>query len=86
MYIFIYDIKLHYKKMKYILFDNCIITIDDDKIVKEITNITNTKQYKRVGSMKSTYICGQPIPSSFFDYYYDTPEILKKANGSYTSI
>lgn len=69
--------------MKYILFDKAIITLDEDNIVREITNITNTKNYKRIGNKQRTYICGQPIPSSFNGYYYDTIEILKKANNLY---
>lgn len=69
--------------MKYILFDKCIITIDEDKIIKEITDLSETKQYIRVGNRQRTYICGQPIPASFFGYYYDSPEILKKANNLY---
>ena len=69
--------------MKYILYDKCIVTIDENKIIKEITNLTETKTYKRVGNTQNTYICGQQIPPSFSGYYYDTPEILKKANGYY---
>ncbi len=81
IYFFIeYTIK---KIMKYILFDKCIITIDENKIIKEINNLTETKQYKRVGNKQRTYICGYQIPQSFSGYYYDSPEILKKANDLY---
>ena len=69
--------------MKYILFDKTIIAIDDDNIVREITNVTNTKTYKRVGNRQRTYICGKQIPSSFSGHYYNSREMLEKANGLY---
>jgi antitoxin component YwqK of YwqJK toxin-antitoxin module len=69
--------------MKYILFNNCIISVDDNKIIKQINNLTETKQYKRIGSGTMTFILNQVIPKNVGGFYYDTIEILKKANNLY---
>lgn len=69
--------------MKFILFDKSIITINDEsdkKIVEKITNLTDTKSYKRIGSGKMTFILDKEIPSQFYDCLYDSIDILKKVN------
>jgi antitoxin component YwqK of YwqJK toxin-antitoxin module len=68
---------------KYILFDKSIIEIDEEKIVKHINNIANTKTYKRIGSGTQTFIVGQIIPQKFYGYYYESVDILLKANKLY---
>ena len=67
---------------KYGIFDKCIIAVDNDIIVN-ITNFTETKTYKRIGSGRNTYICGQKLPPYFNNIIYDSIEILKKANQLY---
>lgn len=64
--------------VKYCKFDKCIITIDEDDIIYNITNLDETKQYKRIGSGKNTYICGQKLPKYFSDVKFDSIDILKK--------
>ena len=64
---------------KYGIFDKCIIAVDGDVIVN-ITNFTETKTYKKIGSGRNTYICGQKLPTYFNNILYDSIEILKKAN------
>ena len=68
---------------KYILFDKCIIEVDEEKIVKNINNIANTKTYKRLGSGTQTFIIGKIIPQILYGYYYDSIDILLKANNLY---
>ena len=64
---------------KYMLFDKCIITIDHEQIVQDIYNEDKNKHYTRIGSGKSTYICGKKIQdSSEYIMKYDSLEILNK--------
>jgi len=65
--------------MKYTLFDKCFITIDKNDIIQDIFNEKLDKHYKRIGSGKSTFICGQKLPNTDM-YIYASIEILKKAN------
>ena len=65
--------------MKYTLFDKCFITIDESQIIHDIFNEKLDKHYKRIGSGRNTFICGQKIPYSDINIY-DSIEILKKAN------
>jgi len=69
--------------MKYGIFDKCIIAIDDDNIIQEITDINETTTYKRIRSARKKYICGNKIPDTYSYNLYDTPEILKKAHKLY---
>jgi hypothetical protein len=73
--------------MKYALLDKRIIHVDDDMIVQHITNLDDTKQYKRIGSGKRTYICGHKIPQQYgMTFLYDSKDILLKANNLITDI
>ena len=69
--------------VKYCMFDKCIITVDDDDIILNITNIIQTKYYKRIGSEKNTYICGLKLPPYFCDNKYESIDVLKKVKGLY---
>ena len=69
---------------KYMLFDKCIITIDHEQIVQDIYNEDKNKHYTRIGSGKSTYICGKKIPdSSEYIMKYDSLEILNKVRNKF---
>jgi len=66
--------------MKYTLFDKCILMINNNNIVEKIINLTDTKSYERVGSGKMTFIVNKEIPPIFCNIFYDSIDILKKAN------
>lgn len=68
--------------MKYTLFDKCFITLDENNIVHDIFNGKLDKHYKRIGSGKKTFICGQTMVYTDI-IIYDSIEILKKANNLY---
>ena len=68
--------------MKYTLFDKCFITLDENNIVHDIFNEKLDKHYKRIGSGRSTFICGQTMVYTDI-IIYDSIEILKKANNLY---
>ena len=52
------------------------------QIIHDIFNEKLDKHYKRIGSGRNTFICGQKIPYSNINIY-DSTEILKKANDLY---
>lgn len=69
---------------KYMLFDKCIITIDNEEIVQDIYNEYRKKHYPRIGSGKCTFICGKKIPDhAGYNIKYDSLEILNKVLNKY---
>jgi len=69
--------------MKYALFDKCIITIDDNNIITNIFNDDINKSYERIGNNINKFICGKEFPKHYNCHFYESIEILKKANKMY---
>jgi len=69
--------------MKYALFDKCIITIDDNNIITNIFNDDINKSYERIGNNINKFICGKEFPKNYNYHFYESIEILKKANKMY---
>lgn len=69
--------------MKYGIFNDHIIFIDNENIIQKITNLDETEEYKRIRYARKKYICEKKLPDSYNNNLYNSIEILKKANNLY---